>query len=95
MVNNPTKSFAADAVEDRWWLIDVQDAVLGRAATQIATILRGKHRPTFTPHADTGDHVVVINAATRASAPAFMVGPPARGLWATARVSEHPRPRRS
>jgi large subunit ribosomal protein L13 len=49
-------------VERAWLLIDVQDVVLGRAASQIASILRGKHKPIFTPHADTGDFVVVVNA---------------------------------
>ncbi|MFQ5666730.1 MAG: 50S ribosomal protein L13 [Candidatus Binatia bacterium] len=47
----------------RWYLIDARGKVLGRVATQIATILRGKHSPQFTPHQDTGDFVVVINAA--------------------------------
>jgi len=47
----------------RWQLIDAQGKVLGRLATQIATILRGKHKPTFTPHQDTGDFVIVVNAA--------------------------------
>ena len=42
--------------------MDAQDLVLGRLATRIATVLRGKHKPTFTPHADTGDHVIVVNA---------------------------------
>jgi large subunit ribosomal protein L13 len=46
----------------RWYLIDAQGKVLGRLATQIANILRGKNSPTFTPHQDTGDFVVVINA---------------------------------
>ncbi|MCX7847539.1 MAG: 50S ribosomal protein L13 [bacterium] len=46
----------------KWYVIDATDKVLGRLATQIATILRGKHKPTFTPHVDTGDFVVVINA---------------------------------
>jgi len=46
-----------------WVLIDVKDQVLGRAATQISEILRGKNRPTYTPHVDNGDFVVVINAA--------------------------------
>src|SRR5437870_2780837 len=46
-----------------WLVIDVKDKVLGRAATTIASVLRGKHKPTFTPHADCGDFVVVINAA--------------------------------
>lgn len=49
-------------VEHKWYVIDVQDLVLGRVASQIASILRGKHKPTFTPHADTGDFVIVVNA---------------------------------
>jgi large subunit ribosomal protein L13 len=48
--------------EAAWLLIDAKDQTLGRLASQIAMILRGKHKPTFTPHADTGDFVVVINA---------------------------------
>ncbi len=47
----------------RWYLIDADGKVLGRLASQIANILRGKNKPTFTPHQDTGDFVVVINAA--------------------------------
>ena len=46
----------------QWYLIDADGMVLGRLATRVATILRGKHKPTFTPHLDTGDGVVVINA---------------------------------
>ena len=57
-----TKSVSADQVERRWYVVDAQDLVLGRLATQIATVLRGKHKPSFTPHADTGDHVIVVNA---------------------------------
>jgi large subunit ribosomal protein L13 len=49
-------------VKEKWWIVDAQDLVLGRLASRIALILRGKHRPMFTPHIDTGDHVVVINA---------------------------------
>src|SRR5437763_15811649 len=49
-------------VQRNWVVIDVKDQVLGRAATTIASVLRGKHKPTFTPHADCGDFVVVINA---------------------------------
>ena len=49
-------------IEKKWYLVDAQDMILGRLATQIATRLRGKHKPIFTPHADTGDFVVVINA---------------------------------
>lgn len=47
----------------RWYLIDAEGKVLGRLATRIASILRGKHKPTFTPHQDVGDFVVVVNAA--------------------------------
>jgi large subunit ribosomal protein L13 len=50
-------------VERRWHLVDARDKVLGRLAVQLATILTGKHRPTYTPHVDTGDYVVVLNAA--------------------------------
>src|SRR6267142_267044 len=49
-------------VHRNWVVIDVKDQVLGRAATTIASVLRGKHKPIFTPHADCGDFVVVINA---------------------------------
>ena len=51
-----------DEIEDQWWLVDAEGHTLGRLASRIATILRGKHRPTFSPHLDVGDHVVVINA---------------------------------
>jgi large subunit ribosomal protein L13 len=54
----------ADALAARrWYVIDAQDKVLGRVASQIANLLRGKHNPTFTPHQDTGDFVIVINVA--------------------------------
>ena len=49
-------------VERQWFVVDVADKVLGRAASQIASVLRGKHKPTFTPHVDTGDFVIVVNA---------------------------------
>ncbi len=52
----------ANQVERTWYIIDAQDVVLGRLATQVATLLRGKHKPTFAPHVDTGDFVIVINA---------------------------------
>jgi large subunit ribosomal protein L13 len=45
-----------------WWIVDADGLVLGRLATEVASVLRGKHKPTFTPHVDTGDHVIVINA---------------------------------
>ncbi|MCL5047402.1 MAG: 50S ribosomal protein L13 [Firmicutes bacterium] len=50
-------------IERKWHLVDADQLVLGRLATQVAHILRGKHQPFFSPHLDTGDHVVVINAA--------------------------------
>jgi len=49
-------------VEQRWWLVDASGHTVGRLASDIAMVLMGKHRPTYTPHVDTGDHVVVINA---------------------------------
>jgi len=48
--------------EKKWYLIDARDKILGRLASQIATILRGKHKPIFTPHMDAGDYVVLVNA---------------------------------
>jgi large subunit ribosomal protein L13 len=57
-----TKSVSADQVERHWYVVDAEDLILGRLATRIATVLRGKHKPTFTPHTDTGDHVIVVNA---------------------------------
>ncbi len=58
------KTFIAKEQEitKKWYLVDAKDKVLGRMATQIAMRLRGKHKPIFTPHADTGDFVVVVNA---------------------------------
>ncbi len=49
-------------IERKWYVVDADGVVLGRLASRVATILRGKHKPTFTPHLDTGDHVVVVNA---------------------------------
>lgn len=51
-----------DQIERRWYTVDATDLVLGRAAARIARVLRGKHKPQFTPHLDAGDFVVVINA---------------------------------
>jgi large subunit ribosomal protein L13 len=51
-----------DSVEHAWHVVDVSGKTLGRAATKIASVLRGKHKTTFTPHVDTGDFVVVVNA---------------------------------
>ena len=52
---------AAD-VQRKWYIVDAQDVVLGRLATRVATVLRGKHKATYTPFVDTGDYVIVINA---------------------------------
>jgi large subunit ribosomal protein L13 len=59
------KTYSAKAADlhPKWYIIDAEGQVLGRLATQIATILRGKHKPTFTPHLPCGDYVIVINAA--------------------------------
>ena len=58
------KSFMANPsnIERKWFVVDAADKTLGRMAAEVAKILRGKHKPTFTPHMDTGDHVIVINA---------------------------------
>lgn len=52
----------ANEVDRKWYVIDAEDKVLGRLATEVATLLRGKHKPIYTPHVDTGDFVIVINA---------------------------------
>lgn len=57
-----TQSLQPDQIERKWHVIDATDVPLGRLASRIATILRGKHRPTYTPNADNGDFVVVVNA---------------------------------
>lgn len=49
-------------IQRQWYVVDAEDQILGRLATRIASVLRGKHKPMFTPHLDTGDYVVVINA---------------------------------
>ena len=51
-----------DIIEHRWWVIDADGQILGRLATKIARLIRGKEKPIYTPHLDTGDHVIVINA---------------------------------
>jgi large subunit ribosomal protein L13 len=58
----PTVMPKESEIERRWFVVDAQGQVLGRLASRVASILRGKHKPTFTPHLDLGDHVVVINA---------------------------------
>ena len=49
-------------IEHKWYVVDATDMVLGRLASQVATVLRGKHKPTYTPHVDTGDYVIIVNA---------------------------------
>lgn len=59
------KSYVAKPaeVEHKWYVIDASDKILGRLASEVASILRGKHKPIYTPHVDTGDFVIIINAA--------------------------------
>jgi large subunit ribosomal protein L13 len=59
-----SKTFMANAqnVERKWYLVDATNMVLGRLSTEVAAILRGKHKPTFTPHVDCGDYVIIVNA---------------------------------
>jgi large subunit ribosomal protein L13 len=58
-----TYSATPSDIEHRWYVVDADGMVLGRLATEIAKIIRGKHKPMFTPHMDTGDNVIVINAS--------------------------------
>jgi large subunit ribosomal protein L13 len=53
----------ADEIEHKWWIVDAADKTLGRLATEVARVIRGKHKPMFTPHLDTGDNVIVVNAS--------------------------------
>ncbi len=62
MINKSTRYAKPGEVQRNWYLIDAEGAILGRLATQIAMILRGKNKPQYTPHVDTGDFVIVINA---------------------------------
>lgn len=58
----PTYSPKASEIERAWHVVDADGLVLGRLSTEVANLLRGKHKPMYTPHLDTGDHVIVINA---------------------------------
>jgi len=58
----PTFSPKASEITRNWYVIDAEGLVLGRMSTEVARLLRGKHKPTFAPHIDTGDHVIVVNA---------------------------------
>jgi len=62
MLTTMTKSLKPSEVQEKWYIVDGTDLVVGRAASVIAKILRGKHKTSFTPHVDCGDYVVVINA---------------------------------
>jgi ribosomal protein L13 len=53
----------ANTIERKWYVIDAEGKTLGRLASEVAAILRGKNKPTFTPHVDTGDHVIILNAS--------------------------------
>ena len=57
-----TFSARAEDIERKWFVVDAQGQTLGRLATRIATVLRGKHKPVYTPHLDCGDYVIVVNA---------------------------------
>ena len=61
---NSFKTFSAKPadVDREWFVVDAENEIVGRLASKVATILRGKHKPSYTPHVDTGDHVIVINA---------------------------------
>ncbi|HEX6235914.1 MAG TPA: 50S ribosomal protein L13 [Acidimicrobiales bacterium] len=58
----PTYSPKASEIQRAWYVVDAEGMVLGRLSSEVARILRGKHKPTFAPHMDTGDHVIVVNA---------------------------------
>jgi large subunit ribosomal protein L13 len=58
-----THSTTSDEITRRWWLVEADGVVLGRLAAEVAKLLRGKHKPNYSPHLDAGDHVIVVNAA--------------------------------
>ena len=62
MVAQKTYSAKPGEVDQKWWLVDADEKIVGRLASELAVLLMGKHRPTYTPHVDTGDFVVVVNA---------------------------------
>ena len=62
-MNNTTYSVKKDEIVRKWYIIDAEGKPLGRVATEAARLLRGKHKPTFTPNMDVGDHVIVINCS--------------------------------
>ena len=60
-MNNTTYSIKKSEIESKWYIIDAADKPLGRVAAEAAKLLRGKHKPTYTPHMDVGDHVIILN----------------------------------
>ena len=61
-MNNTTYSIKEKEIERKWYIIDAANKPVGRVATEAAKLLRGKHKPTFTPNVDTGDYVIIVNA---------------------------------
>lgn len=61
-MNNTTHSVKASEIEKKWYVIDAQNKPLGRVATEVAKLLKGKHKPTYSTHLDCGDYVIVINS---------------------------------
>ena len=62
-MNAKTYSVSESEIERRWFVVDATDETLGRLATRVARVLEGKHKPTWTPNLDTGDHVIILNAS--------------------------------
>ena len=60
-MNNTTHSVKKNEIERKWYIIDAANKPVGRVATEAAKLLRGKHKPTYTPHMDVGDHVIILN----------------------------------
>ncbi len=68
-MNAKTYSVRESEIERRWYVVDATDETLGRLASRIARVLEGKHKPTYQPNLDSGDHVIVLNASRIASQP--------------------------
>ena len=64
-MNNTTYSIKKSEIESKWYIIDAADKPLGRVAAEAAKLLRGKHKPTYTPHMDVGDHVIIIKIRSK------------------------------
>ena len=62
-MNNTTYSVKGNEIESKWYILDAAHKPVGRVATEAARLLRGKHKPTYTPHLDTGDHVIILNCS--------------------------------